>query len=88
MYDNKKDIVVTIKEDKNNLVYQETMNVEIENIASKKQLFWRSIYEVNENSYFEKQLHFQQHFESNVEIIQMKPRVYHLKSKQLLKMAI
>ena len=29
------------------------MNVEIENIASKKQPFWRSIYEVIENSYFE-----------------------------------
>ena len=29
------------------------MNVDIENISSKKQPFWRSIYEVIENSYFE-----------------------------------
>ena len=32
--------------------YQETIHVEIENISSKKQLFWRPIYEVIENSYF------------------------------------
>ena len=29
------------------------MNVDIENIASKKQPFWGPIYEVIENSYFE-----------------------------------
>ena len=29
------------------------MNVGIENISSKKQPFWRPIYEVIENSYFE-----------------------------------
>ena len=28
------------------------MNVDIENIASKKQPFWRSIYEVIDESYF------------------------------------
>ena len=33
--------------------YQETMNVYIENISSKKQPFWGQIYEVIENSYFE-----------------------------------
>ena len=33
--------------------YQETMNVDIENIVSKKQQFWRPIYEVIEDSYFE-----------------------------------
>ena len=32
--------------------YQETMNVEVENIASKKQPFLRPIYEVIQNSYF------------------------------------
>ena len=37
---------VTMKEEKNTLKYQETMNVGIENIASKKRPFWRSIYEV------------------------------------------
>ena len=33
--------------------YQETTNVDVGNIASKNQLFWRPIYEVIENSYFE-----------------------------------
>ena len=32
--------------------HHETMNLEVENIASKKQPFWRPIYEVIENSYF------------------------------------
>ena len=32
--------------------YQETMNVDIENIASKNQQFWISIYEVIDDSYF------------------------------------
>ena len=35
------------------LEYQEKMNVDIENIASIKQPFWRSIYEVIDDSYFE-----------------------------------
>ena len=38
------------------------MNVDIENIASKKQPFWRSIYEVIDDSYFELVNDFQQHF--------------------------
>ena len=29
------------------------MNADVENIASKKQQFWRPIYEVVDNSYFE-----------------------------------
>ena len=45
-------MVVTIEEDNNTLKYQETMNVDVENIASKKQPFCRPIYEVIENSYF------------------------------------
>ena len=43
-----------MKEEKKTLEYQETMNVYIENIASKKYPFWRSVYEVIKNSYFEK----------------------------------
>ena len=35
------------------LEHQETMNVEIENIAITKQPFWISIYEVIDDSYFE-----------------------------------
>ena len=46
-------MVVTMKEEKETVEYQETMNVDIENIASKKQLFWTPIYEVIENSSFE-----------------------------------
>ena len=46
-------MVVTTKAKKNTLKYQEKMNVVIENIASKKQPFWRSIYEVIDDLYFE-----------------------------------
>ena len=45
-------MVVTVKEEKKTLKYQEKMNVDIENISSKK-TSWRSIYEVIDNSYFE-----------------------------------
>ena len=45
-------MVVKIKEEKNTLEYQETINGDIENITSKKQPFWRSIYEVIDYSYF------------------------------------
>ena len=38
------------------------MNVDIENIASKKQPFWRSIYEVIDYAYFEVIKTFQQDF--------------------------
>ena len=44
---------VTMQEEKKTLEYQEIMNVDIENISSKKQQFWRPIYEVIENLYFE-----------------------------------
>ena len=46
-------MVVTMKEQKKTFKYQETMNLYIDNISSKKQPFWRPIYEVTENSYFE-----------------------------------
>ena len=46
-------MVVTTKEENNNLEYQEKMNVDIEKVASKKQLFGRPIYEVIQNSYIE-----------------------------------
>ena len=44
---------VTIKQEKNTLGYQETMSVDIENIASEEQPSWRPIYEDIENSYSE-----------------------------------
>ena len=46
-------MVVKMKEEKNIFKYQEIMNVDIENIASTKQPFWKSIYEVIYDSYFE-----------------------------------
>ena len=46
-------MVVETKEKKETLEYQETMNVDIEKIASTKQPFWISIYEVIDDSYFE-----------------------------------
>ena len=46
-------MVVTLKEEKNTLEYQDTMSVDIKNIASKKQPFWWATYEVIENSYIE-----------------------------------
>ena len=51
-------MAVTTKGEKNTLEYQETMNLDIENIASKKQPFWRPIYEVIKNSYFEERILF------------------------------
>ena len=45
-------MVVTIKEENNTFKYQETMNLEIDKIASKTLLFWRSVYEVIDYSYF------------------------------------
>ena len=42
-----------MKEDKNNLEYQETMNLDIKKISNTKLPFWRSIYEVIDDSYFE-----------------------------------
>ena len=46
-------MVVTLKEEKKTQEYQETMNLDIENISSKKQPFRRSIYKVINDSYFE-----------------------------------
>ena len=44
--------VVTIEEEKKTLGYQETMNLDIENIASTNQQIWRSTYEVIHDDYF------------------------------------
>ena len=44
------------------LEYKEIINVDIENIATKKQPFWRSIYEVIDDSYFEVVKQFQNKF--------------------------
>ena len=51
-------MVVKIEEENKTLEYQEAMNVDIENIASTKQPFWISIYEVIDYLYFEVVKHF------------------------------
>ena len=45
-------MIVTIEEEKNTLEYQETMNLDIENIASTNQQSWRPRYEFIDDSYF------------------------------------
>ena len=44
--------MITIEDEKKTLEYQETINLNIENIASTSQNIWRSIYEVIGDSYF------------------------------------
>ena len=44
--------MATTEEYRKTLEYQETMNLDIENIASTSQQIWRSIYEVIHDYYF------------------------------------
>ena len=44
--------MVTIEDKRKTLEYQETMNLDIENISSTSQQIWKSIYEVIDDSYF------------------------------------
>ena len=44
--------MVTIEEEINTLEYQETVNLDIENIDSSSQNIWISIYEVIDDTYF------------------------------------
>ena len=44
--------MVTIEDERKTLEYQETMNLDIENIGSTSQKIWRSIYEVIHDDYF------------------------------------
>ena len=46
-----KENIVTIEDERNNLEYQETMNLNIGNIASTNQQILRSIYEVIHDDY-------------------------------------
>ena len=47
-----REIVVTIEEDRKTSEYQETMNLDIENIASTNLQIWRSTFEVIHDDYF------------------------------------
>ena len=49
---NEKGKVVTIEEERKTLEYQETMDLDIEHIASTNQQIWISIYEVIHDYYF------------------------------------
>ena len=55
-------MVVKIEEYNNSFEYQETIIVDIKTSSSTNQPFWRSIYEVLNNSYFEAVTFFQKHF--------------------------
>ena len=44
--------MVTIEEENNTLGYQETLNLDIENIVISSQQIWRSIYEVIDETFF------------------------------------
>ena len=59
-------MVVTMKKVKMTLEYQETMNVDIGNIASTKKTFGISIYEVIDDSQFEAVIYFLTIFLTNV----------------------
>ena len=72
-----------MKEEKKTLEYQETMNVDIENIASKDNHFGDQYMKLLKIRILKKENYFQQNLKTNVEIIQMNLITYHLKSKQL-----
>ena len=57
------------------------MNVDIENIDSKH--FGDQYMKLLKTHILKKQIHFQQHFKTNVEIIQMNLRTYYLRLNQL-----
>ena len=67
---------------------QETINLDIENIASKNQQVWRSIYEFIYDSYFGVVNLFPTTFLNQCKKIQMNFRTYQMKSRKLLKMAM
>ena len=54
--------------------YQETINVDIENIDSTKQPFWRSIYEVIDGLYFKVVKHFPKIFLNQCKNIPYEPQ--------------
>ena len=75
--------MICLLQQKKTLEYQETMNLDIENIASLKKN-WRPIYEVIENSYFEATKLFPKTNQTYVERIQMKIRTYQMKEEYFL----
>ena len=75
--------MVTIEEERNTLEYQETMNLDIENIASTSQNNWRSIYEVIHDDYFKAVKIFPTQFIEYCKKMNLK--TYQVNSKQLLK---
>ena len=80
-----KDKVVTIEEEKKTFEYQETMNLDIENISIIYQQFWISIYEVIDDSYFEVVIFFPTEFLDQCKKMKMNHRTYQMKSNQLFK---
>ena len=58
--------VFTIEEERNTSEYQETMNLDIENIANTSQQIWISIYEVIDDLYFKAVNYLQHNFQTIV----------------------
>ena len=76
---------VTIEEESKTLEYQETMDLDIENIASTSQNIWRSIYKAMHDGYFKVVKFFPTEFLNQCKKIRMNLRIHQMKSKQLLK---
>ena len=82
--DNKKDLVVKMKEHNKTL----KKNVDIEKITRKNNHFREQYLKLLKTHILKKQNFPQQNFKTNVEIIQMNLRTHQMKSKQILKMSM
>ena len=81
--DNKKEIFVIMKEEKNTFKYQETINVDIESFPVKNNHFGDQYMKLLKIHILKKQNYFEK-IQTNVQIIQMNLRTYEMKSKQIL----
>ena len=73
--------MVTIEDERNNLEYQETVNLDIETFSSSSQQTWVSIYEVIDDSYFKELKLFPTHFLTIVTKKETNLKTYQVKSK-------
>ena len=77
--------MVTIEDEKKTLECQETMNLDIENIASTSQKNWRSIYEFIHDDYFKGVKFFPTEFLNHCKDKKVSLKTYQMRSKQILK---
>ena len=76
-----KEKFVTIEEERNNLEYQKTMDLDIENIVSTNQQLWRLIYEVIHDDYFKVVKFFPTDFLDQCKKTKMNLRIYQMNSR-------